>query len=57
MEIFKSHLDVVFISVPHDAYLSLDEAYYCSISKPTACIADLKGIMRNKITQRTYWTL
>jgi UDP-N-acetyl-D-galactosamine dehydrogenase len=55
-EIGKSY-DAVLITVPHDAYLSLDESYYYSISKPTACIADLKGIMRNKITQRAYWTL
>ena len=55
-KIGKSY-DAVLITVPHDAYLSLDESYYCSISKPTACIADLKGIMRDKITQRTYWTL
>jgi len=49
--------DAVLITVPHDLYLKLEEDHYLSITKPTACIADLKGIMRNKIKQREYWTL
>ena len=49
--------DAVLITVPHTNYLELDEAYYCSITRPSACIVDLKGIMRDKITQREYWTL
>jgi len=49
--------DAVLITVPHDSYLNLEEDHYLSITKPTACIADLKGIMRNKIKQREYWTL
>ena len=49
--------DAVLITVPHDQYLKLEEDHYLSITKPTACIADLKGIMRNKIKQREYWTL
>ena len=49
--------DAVLITVPHIPYLKLEEEYYLSITKPSACIADLKGIMRNKINQREYWTL
>ena len=49
--------DAVLITVPHTQYLDLDEEYYCSITRPNACIGDLKGIMRDKITQREYWTL
>jgi UDP-N-acetyl-D-galactosamine dehydrogenase len=49
--------DAVLITVPHDQYLHLDEGYYCSITKSSACIADLKGIMKDKITERAYWTL
>jgi UDP-N-acetyl-D-galactosamine dehydrogenase len=49
--------DAVLITVPHQPYLELDEDYYLSITKPSACIADLKGIMRNKIKSREYWTL
>jgi UDP-N-acetyl-D-glucosamine/UDP-N-acetyl-D-galactosamine dehydrogenase len=49
--------DAVIIPVPHKQYKDLDENYYASITKPHAMVADLKGIYRNKITNRTYWSL
>ncbi|MDX2045883.1 MAG: nucleotide sugar dehydrogenase [Chitinophagaceae bacterium] len=49
--------DAVVIAIPHQQYLGLDEAYYCSITRPTAMIADLKGIYKGKISQRSYWSL
>jgi UDP-N-acetyl-D-glucosamine/UDP-N-acetyl-D-galactosamine dehydrogenase len=49
--------DAVIVTVPHDAYKKLDDAYFASITKSTAMVADLKGIYRNKITSRTYWSL
>jgi UDP-N-acetyl-D-galactosamine dehydrogenase len=49
--------DAVIIAVPHREYAQLDEAYFISISKPNALIADLKGLYRNKIIQRKYWSL
>ena len=49
--------DAVVITVPHKAYFDLDQAYYESITRPEAVIADLKGIYRNKITNRNYWSL
>ena len=49
--------DAVIIPVPHKQYKDLDENYYASITKPHGMIADLKGIYRNKITNRTYWSL
>lgn len=49
--------DAVIIPVPHRQYKELDEQYFASITKPYAMIADLKGIFRNKITNRTYWSL
>lgn len=49
--------DAVIIPVPHKQYKELDEHYYASITKPHAMVADLKGIYRNKITNRTYWSL
>ncbi|HVG13740.1 MAG TPA: nucleotide sugar dehydrogenase [Chitinophagaceae bacterium] len=48
--------DAVIVSVSHEAYLTLDNAYFESITKPGALIADLKGMFRNKITSRTYWS-
>ena len=49
--------DAVVIAVPHQQYLSLNDLYFTSITKPSAVIADLKGIYRNKITSRSYWSL
>ena len=49
--------DAVIITVPHNAYRELDDAYYAGITKPHGMIADLKGIYRNKINSRNYWSL
>lgn len=49
--------DAVIIAVPHFDYLHLNDDYYASITKPNALIADLKGIYRNKIKSRNYWSL
>ncbi|HKB44660.1 MAG TPA: nucleotide sugar dehydrogenase [Chitinophagaceae bacterium] len=49
--------DAVIIAVPHKDYLRLDEDYFAGITKPHALIADLKGIYRNRITNRNYWSL
>src|SRR5258705_1902814 len=51
-----SDYDAVIICVPHKDFKSLDDAYFCSITKPNAMIADLKGIYRGKITNRNYWS-
>jgi UDP-N-acetyl-D-galactosamine dehydrogenase len=48
---------VVIITVPHSDYLLLDDAYFAGITKPHGLVADLKGIYRNKITNRAYWSL
>lgn len=49
--------DVVIIAVGHHQYKNLDEDYFLSITKPHALIADLKGLYRNKISKRAYWSL
>ncbi len=49
--------DAVIVAVPHEPYLCLDENYFASITKPHGLIADLKGIYRNKIINRNYWSL
>jgi len=49
--------DAILVTVPHDEYKKLDDNYFASISKEHAIIADLKGIYRNKITSRQYWSL
>ena len=47
----------VIVAVPHESYLALDENYFISITKENALIADLKGIYRNRINKRNYWSL
>ncbi|MEQ1677755.1 MAG: nucleotide sugar dehydrogenase [Chitinophagaceae bacterium] len=49
--------DAVIITVPHKEYTSLDDGYFSGITKAHGMVADLKGIYRNKITNRTYWSL
>ena len=49
--------DAVVITVPHDQYKELNDDYFAAITKPDALMADLKGIYKNKITNRKYWSL
>jgi UDP-N-acetyl-D-galactosamine dehydrogenase len=49
--------DAVIITVPHAEYVKLDDDYFCGITKSHALVADLKGIYRNKINNRKYWSL
>lgn len=49
--------DAVIVTVPHNAYKKLDDAYFAGITKPNGLVADLKGIYRNKISSRNYWSL
>jgi len=56
-ENLSNEYDAVVIAVPHEPYRCLEESYFTNITKPHALIADLKGLYRNKITQRNYWSL
>lgn len=49
--------DAVIITVPHNEYRNMDDAYFSSITKQHAIIADLKGTYRGKIKNRAYWSL
>ena len=49
--------DAVIITVPHQPYKKFDDAYFASITKEKALIADLKGIFRGQVSGRTYWSL
>ncbi|MCC7400058.1 MAG: nucleotide sugar dehydrogenase [Chitinophagaceae bacterium] len=48
--------DAVIIAVPHEQYRDLDDKYFAGITKEHGLIADLKGIYRNKIVSRDYWS-
>jgi UDP-N-acetyl-D-galactosamine dehydrogenase len=49
--------DAVIITVPHQVYLEHGDDYFAGITKSHGLVADLKGIYRNKIINRTYWSL
>ena len=49
--------DAVIVAVPHNGYKGLEENYFNGITKEHAMVADLKGIFRNKINSRLYWSL
>ncbi|MBS1497309.1 MAG: nucleotide sugar dehydrogenase [Bacteroidetes bacterium] len=49
--------DAVIVTVPHNDYKKLDDAYFSALTKSHAIVADLKGIYRNKISSRSYWSL
>ena len=49
--------DAVIIAVPHQEFSNLDDSHFKSITKENALIADLKGLYRNKIHSRAYWSL
>ena len=48
--------DAVIVTVCHEPYADLDDAYFTSITKPHAIIADLKGTYRSKVKSRAYWS-
>jgi UDP-N-acetyl-D-galactosamine dehydrogenase len=53
----QNNYDAVIVTVPHNAYKEFDDAYFASITKEKGLVADLKGIYRNKINTRHYWSL
>ena len=53
----SNEYDAVIVTVPHNDYKTLDDAYFSSISKEHAMVADLKGMYRGKINSRKYWSL
>jgi UDP-N-acetyl-D-galactosamine dehydrogenase len=53
----NGNYDAVIITVPHVQYKDLDDAYFTSITRDGALIADLKGTYKNRINNRKYWSL
>ena len=56
-EINGTDYDAVILAVSHDQFKKMDEEYLLSITKPHAVIYDLKGLFRDKIKKRIYWSL
>ncbi len=49
--------DGVVLAVNHREYLRLDEKYFKTILTKKGILVDIKGIVRNKIKDITYWSL
>jgi len=49
--------DAIVLAVAHDPYKKFDEAYFQSISRPNALLADLKSLFRGQMKSMHYWSL
>ncbi|NNF01921.1 MAG: nucleotide sugar dehydrogenase [Bacteroidia bacterium] len=49
--------DAVILAVNHKEYSNFDEDYFKSICNKDAVIVDLKGILKDKIKDLSYWSL
>jgi len=52
----RNDYDAVIVTVCHESYADFDDAYFASITKPNALVADLKGAYRGKVKNRNYWS-
>lgn len=49
--------DAVILAVSHRTYLDLDEKYFSDLLHKDGIIVDVKGVLRGKIRNHTYWSL
>ena len=49
--------EAVIVTVPHKAYMNMDDKAFAEITSSHGLVADIKGIFRDKILSRTYWSL
>ena len=49
--------DAVIVTVPHNDYKNLDDAYFAGITKPHAIDCRSERNLSGKITSRNYWSL
>jgi UDP-N-acetyl-D-galactosamine dehydrogenase len=49
--------DAVILAVSHRQYLHLDEKYFTTLLNKAGILVDVKGILRGKIKNHTYWSL
>jgi UDP-N-acetyl-D-galactosamine dehydrogenase len=49
--------DAVILAVSHKEYLKLDESYFTPLLNKDGIIVDVKGILRGKIINNSYWSL
>lgn len=49
--------DAVILAVSHKEYLNLNEDYFSSLLGEKGIVVDVKGVLRGKIKNHTYWSL
>jgi UDP-N-acetyl-D-galactosamine dehydrogenase len=49
--------DAIILAVSHKQYLNLDEKWFSAFLNNEGIIVDVKGVLRRKIKQYTYWSL
>jgi UDP-N-acetyl-D-glucosamine/UDP-N-acetyl-D-galactosamine dehydrogenase len=49
--------EAVIVAVSHREYLNLDESYFVSLLNEDGLVVDVKGILRGKIKNISYWSL
>jgi UDP-N-acetyl-D-glucosamine/UDP-N-acetyl-D-galactosamine dehydrogenase len=53
----SGNYDAVIMAVSHKEYLKLDESYFSPLLNKDGIIIDVKGVLRGKIKNHTYWSL
>jgi UDP-N-acetyl-D-galactosamine dehydrogenase len=54
---YGTDYDAVVVAVNHEGFSDLDDAFFAKILKPDGIIVDVKGDLRNKVKQFSYWSL
>ena len=49
--------DAIILAVSHKQYIKLDENWFGSFLNKEGIIVDVKGVLRGKILNHTYWSL
>jgi UDP-N-acetyl-D-glucosamine/UDP-N-acetyl-D-galactosamine dehydrogenase len=49
--------DAVILAVSHKEYTKLDESYFTPLLNEKGIIVDIKGVLRGRIKNHTYWSL
>lgn len=49
--------DTIILAVSHKQYQNLDEAWFSKYLSKNGIVVDVKGILRGKIKEHTYWSL
>lgn len=49
--------DAIILAVSHAEYLGLNEEFFSSLLNRDGIVVDIKGVLRGKITNHTYWSL